>query len=82
MEKPTVQELVEKYNAQIKNRTIDLGWENGWRKDHIDLHRELMDRMDKGSYTRTGPASWQKFEFTVTENSIVYTVKYELDSGD
>jgi hypothetical protein len=83
MEKLTVPELVEKYGHRIiGSSTIDLGWENGWRKDSIDLHRELMDRMDKGSYTRTGPASWQVFRFTVTENGITYTVRYELDSGD
>jgi hypothetical protein len=41
-----------------------------------------MDRMDKGSYTKSGPASWQEFKFTVTENGVTYTVKYELDSGD
>jgi hypothetical protein len=82
MKKLTVPELVEKHKAQIKNNTIDLGWQNGWGRDSVDLHRELMDRMDSGSYTKRGPASWQRFEFTVTENEVTYTVKYELDSGD
>jgi hypothetical protein len=82
MEKLTVPELVEKYGHRINGDLINLGWENGWGKDTIDLHRQLKERMDEGSYTRKGPASWQEFEFTVTESGFTYYVQYSLDSGD
>lgn len=79
----TVKELVEKHKHQIKGgNIIDLGWENGWGKDTIDLHRELFKRMDKDTYFRSGKPSWQRFTFDVTENGITYHIQYSLDSGD
>lgn len=79
----TVESLVEKYGHKVKSgNIIGLGWENGWGKDTIDLHRELFELMDQKSYTRSGPAHNQQFEFTITEGETVYTVRWYLDSGD
>lgn len=79
----SVPDLVEKYGHKIKNgNVIDLGWQNGWGKDTIDLHRQLFDRQEPGTYTRSGSASNQTFGFTVVENGENYNVVYKLDSGD
>lgn len=78
-----VKELVEKYGHKITGGdTINLSWQNGWGKDTVDLHRQLFDRMDDDSYMRSGPASWQTFGFTVTEDGVTYKITYSLDSGD
>lgn len=78
-----INDLVKRYGHSIReNNVIDLGWMNGWGKDSIDLHRQLFDRMDQWSYSKTGPASWQTFWFTVTEDGVTYKVTYDLDSGD
>ena len=78
-----VEELVQKHGHKIKEgNIIGLGWQNEWKNSTIDLHRELFDLMDQESYTRSGSPSSQDFEFTVTENENIYTVRWSLDSGD
>lgn len=79
----SVKQLVDDYGSRIKEgNIIDLGWQNGWGKNEIDLHRQLFDRQEPGMYERSGEASDQTFRFTVIENGIRYTVVYKLDSGD
>lgn len=78
-----INDLVASFGHKVKpDNTIDLGWENGWGKDSINLHRILFEKMDEGSYTRSGSASWRRFSFTVTEDGVTYKVIYSLDSGD
>lgn len=79
----SIKELVERHGHKITgDGVINLGWQNGWRNDTIDLHRKLFSQAQDDSYTRSGPASWQIFKFKIVEGEKTYTVTYTLDSGD
>ncbi len=78
----TINDILEKYGHRASLGVIDLGWENGWDKNINELHKSLRPFWIEGTYTRQGPASWQKFSVQLKDEEQEYKLVWELDSGD
>lgn len=77
-----INEILKKYDREPNGHIIDLSWENGWTRETNDLFKELFELRKEGTYTRTGPASWQKMQCIISDSENDYTLKWQLDSGD
>lgn len=77
-----LQDLVARYGRSFKENILHLGYENGWNPRTDELFSELNKRSISGSHTRSGPASSQSLSMKIEEDGVLYTVKWELDSGD
>ena len=78
----TIRELLEKHGYKNVDNVIDLNWENGWDKNINELHKSLRPFWIEGTYTRQGPASWQKFSVQLKDEEQEYKLIWQLDSGD
>jgi len=78
----TIKELLEKHGYKSVDDVIDLNWKNGWDKNIIDLYKSLRSFRIEGTYTRQGPASWQKFSVQLKDEEKEYKLIWQLDSGD
>ena len=78
----TINDTLEKYGRSAKLGVINLGWEYGWSQKTYDLKQELKPFWVKGTYTKTGPASWQSMSVKVKKDDEEYELRWYLDSGD
>lgn len=78
----TIKELLKKHGYKNVEHVIDLHWENGWDENIIDLYKSLRPFWIEGTYTRQGPASWQKFSVQLKDEEQEYELIWQLDSGD
>lgn len=77
-----INDLLALHKKEARNGVIDLGFQNGWDDNISDLHKKLIAKMVEGTHYKSGPASWQKFTFVVSDGEEEYKVMYSLDSGD
>jgi hypothetical protein len=77
-----ISDILEKYECSAKLGIIDLGWENGWNTNTINLDKELRQFWVKGTYRRKGFASSQKMSVDLKNGDEEYQLQWQLDSGD
>lgn len=82
-----INKIVIDHGYQINDGVIDLGWENEWSQQTIDIFTELIKFVkkgtySKGTYSRKGDADYQIKTFIIEKDDEQYSVVYKLDSGD
>ena len=78
----TIDEILQEHGHSARLGVIDLGWENGWSGNTVDLFQELKPFWVKDTYSRSGSASWQRMSVKLKHEDEEYQLRWQLDSGD
>jgi len=75
----TLNELVNDHGHYVRDRVIDLGWENEWSQEDMDLFSKLLKFLIINTYTSISESYYQTKLFNVeSDDDEKYTVMYKI----